>query len=130
MCTLLLNLNPTLTLTGTHTEGHDNCGACPKAKATLRLVNGDKMKSFFDHVGAVKANNTLNGAIQKITDGIKQQTNQATARFKMFQQMPQEVQHFAKWYVKVKKQANRYVWTGYGAKSSAILSYTKQIEKR
>ena len=33
--------------------------------------------------------------------------------------MPQGGQHFAEWYVKVKEQADRCVWTGYGAKSAA-----------
>ena len=77
------------------------------------------MKSLFDHVGLVEAADTFDNAIQKITDGIKQQTNQATARFKLFQQMPQGGQHFAEWYIKVKEQADRCVWTGYNAKSAA-----------
>ena len=97
----------------THTVGHDNCGACWKAKATLRLVGKDEMKSLFDHVGSVKGNNTFDGAIKKIADGIKLQTNQTTARFKLFQQMPQGEQHFEEWYVKVKEQADRCVWTDY-----------------
>ena len=91
---------------GAHTEGHAHCGACRKAKATLRLVGGDAMKSLFDHVGSVEEDDTFDTAINKITNGIKQ-TNQATARFKLFQQMPQGGQHFAEWYVKVKEQADR-----------------------
>jgi len=104
---------------GEHTEQHANCPACRKAKATLRLVGGDGMKSLFDHVGLVEADDTFEDAIQKITNGIKRQTNQATARFKLFQQMPQGGQHFAEWYIKVKEQADRCVWIGYDAKSAA-----------
>ena len=56
---------------GQHTAAHTNCTACRKAKATLRLVGGDEMKSLYDHVGLVEANDTFNKTIKKITDGIK-----------------------------------------------------------
>ena len=104
---------------GEHSEQHANCGACKKAKTTLCLVGGDDMKNLFDHVGLVEAADTFDNAIDKITNGTKRQTNQATARFKLFQQMPQSGQHFAEWYIKVKEQADRCVWTDYNAKSAA-----------
>ena len=98
-----------------HTEGHTDCGACRNAKATLRLVGGDSMKSLFYHVESVEKDYMCDTAIDKI----KQQTNKATARFKLFQQMPQRGQHFMEWYVKVKEQADRCVWAGYDSKAAA-----------
>ena len=64
---------------GEHSEQHANCGACKKAKATLPLVGGDDMKNLFDNVGLVEAADTFDKAIDKITNGIKGQTNHATA---------------------------------------------------
>jgi len=58
-------------------------------KATLRLIRGDEMKRFFDHVGEVANADTFEQAFKKVSNGIKKQTNQPTARFKLFQQMPQ-----------------------------------------
>ena len=51
--------------------------------------------------------------------GIKAQTNQATARFKLFTKMLQGGLPFAEWYPKVKDQANRCIWANYDAKQAA-----------
>ena len=104
---------------GVHAATHTDCGACTKAKATLRLIGGEEMKSLFDHVGGVSDADTFEQAVNKVSEGIQKQTNQATARFKLFQQMPQGGHCFAEWYMKVKEQADRCVWTGYDAKAAA-----------
>ena len=77
------------------------------------------MKSLFDHIGGVSDADTFEQAVNKVSEGIQKQTNQATARFKLFQQMPQGGHCFAEWYMKVKEQADRCVWTGYDAKAAA-----------
>ena len=104
---------------GKHVAAHANCTACTKAKATLRLIGGDEMKRLFDHVGEVTNADIFEQAIKKVSDGIKKQTNQTTARFKLFQQMPQAGNCFAEWYTKIKEQADRCVWTGYDSKAAA-----------
>ena len=43
---------------------------------------------LFVHSGAVEPRDTFTRAVEKIEKGIKNQTNQATARFKLFTKMP------------------------------------------
>ena len=47
------------------------------------------------------------------------QTSQATARFKLYTKLPQGGLTFGEWYPSVKEQADRCIWTGYGAKQAA-----------
>ena len=104
---------------GDHTADHAECSGCKKAKATLELVGGQEMCVLFEHVGVVTDGDTFNQAVDKVEAGIKAQTNQATARFKLFTKMPQGGRTFAEWYPKVKDQAERCVWTGYDARQAA-----------
>ena len=68
---------------GVHTVDHAACGACTKIKATLELVGGKEMCVLYEHVGVVVEEDTFKAAMTKIEAGIKCQTNQATARFKL-----------------------------------------------
>ena len=102
-----------------HTDGHADCEGCKQAKAFLRMAGGDEMVTLFDHVGMVVEGDTMDEAINKIKNGIKMQTNQATARFKLFQQMSQTDEAFASWFPKVKEQAERCDWTNYDGKKAA-----------
>ena len=86
---------------GVHAATHTDCGACTKAKATLRLIGGEEMKSLFDHVGGVSDADTFEQAVNKVSEGIQKQTNQATAWFKLFQQMPQGGHCFACYHTNV-----------------------------
>ena len=104
---------------GVHTVDHAACGACNKLKATLELVGGKDMCVLYEHVGVVVDEDTFDAAITKIEAGIKGQTNQATARFKLFTKMPQGGLTFGEWYPKVKDQAERCIWTNYDAKQAA-----------
>ena len=104
---------------GEHTVGHAACGACSKTKATLELVGGKDMCVLYEHVGVVVDDDTFDAAMKKIEDGIKSQTNQATARFKLFTKMPQGGLSFAEWYPKVRDQAERCIWANYNAKQAA-----------
>ena len=64
----------------------------------------------------------------KVTAGIKKQTNQAAAKFKLMQKMPQSDSCFAEWYPLVKEQAERCIWVGYNrgmAARDAILLQTQ-----
>ena len=118
-----------------HSDGHADCRACGQAKAFLRMAGGDEMVTLFDHVGMVVEGDTMDEAINKIKNGIRKQTNQATARFKLFQQMNQGGEAFAAWFPKVKEQAERCDWTGYDGKRAArdailFQSNSKKLQRK
>ena len=69
---------------GEHTGDHSACAGCKKAKATLELVGGKEMGVLFEYVGVVTDGDTFTQAVEKVEAGIKSQTNQATARFKLY----------------------------------------------
>ena len=102
-----------------HAEIHVDCSSCEQGKAFLKMVGGDEMVTLFDHVGLVGEADTLDQAITKIKDGIKKQTNQASARFKLFMQMQQGGDAFVTWFTKIKEQSDRCDWTGYDEKKAA-----------
>ena len=95
------------------------CAACVKAKNMLRLVGGDQVRTLFDHTGMVEDKDSWKEALEKVTQGIKLQTNQAAARFKLMQKMPQSDSCFAEWYPRVKEQAERCTWLGYNGSMAA-----------
>ena len=95
------------------------CAACVKAKNMLRLVGGDEMRILFDHVGLVKDTDHWDSSLTKITNGIKKQTNQAAARYKLMRQLPQGDMCFAEWYPKIKEQSERCTWDSYNAETAA-----------
>ena len=65
---------------GDHTGDHTNCGACQMTKATLERMGGKEMGMLFEHTGKVTEVDTFAQAVEKIEEGIKKQTKQATAR--------------------------------------------------
>ena len=104
---------------GNHTENHANCASCVANKAQLKMIGGEAMKDLFIHTGGVVAEDTFDEALDKIEVGIRAQTNQAAAKFKLFQEMPQEGRTFGQWYIKVKEQADRCNWSNYNSKYAA-----------
>ena len=107
---------------------NSSCAACLKAKNMLRLVGGDQVRTLFDHVGMVIDTDGWEGTLEKVSRGIKQQTNQAAARFKLMEKMPQSDRCFAEWFPLVKEQAARCTWVGYDesmAARDAILLQTQ-----
>jgi hypothetical protein len=104
---------------GEHTANCKDCGACVQARATLELVGGKEITTLFEHVGGVLEGDTYDKAVKKVEDGILLQTNQATARFKLYTKLPQGGLTFGEWYPRVKEQADRCIWTNYGAKQAA-----------
>ena len=95
------------------------CTVCVKVKNMLRLVGGDEVRTLFDHVGMVGPEDTWEETLQKISYGIKQQTNQAAARFMLMQKMQQGESCFAEWYPRVKEQAERCSWQNYDSNMAA-----------
>ena len=111
------------------------CRACVKSKHLLKLVGGPEVKTLYTHVGKVTAMDSWNQTTVKITRGIKGQTNQASARFKLMQRMPQSEDSFSEWYPGVRDQAERCIWDGYDADAAArdaILLQTrdKQLQQK
>ena len=76
----------------------------------------------------VVATDSWKDTLEKVSQGIKQQTNQAAARLKLTQKMPQNDSCFAEWYPLVKEQAERCIWVDYNrsmAARDAILLQTQ-----
>ena len=106
------------------------CAICIKSKNMLRLVGGDEVRTLFDHVGVVLDTDDWKNALKKVSDGIKRQTNQAAARYKLMQKLPQNDQCFAEWFPKVKEQASRCTWDGYDDKKPARDAILFQTEDK
>ena len=75
---------------GRSTQGHAVCTSCRQEKAMVVMLGGEEMNKLFEHVGKVLDEDTYISAMDKVEQGIRQLTNQATARFKLFQEMPQD----------------------------------------
>ena len=87
-----------------HTVGHADCGGCVQAKVMLELLGGKEVDYLFKHVGNIEEDDTWEDTIEKINRGIKRQTNQAVARYKLFIQLPQKDQPFSSWYPTIREQ--------------------------
>ena len=98
---------------GREAEGHRICSSCKQEKALVVILGGDEMDKLFKHVGGVEEQDTYVQAMHKVEKGIKALTNQATARFKLYQEMRQEGRGFREWSQLVVEQADRCDWTGY-----------------
>ena len=129
------------------TVGKDD--ASDKVKvATLQALGGPEMVDLLELQGKVQlvaiqadaaqgvvavAADSYEVAIKKIRDAIVASTNNAMARLKLFQQMPQQGKAFAIWGAEVIKQARRVDWTAYGdreAARDAILFQTSDAKLR
>ena len=85
----------------------------------LELFGGKEIMRLFKHVGKVEEADSYQEAVDKVIEGIRKQTNQALARFRLLNQMPQQKSAFAEWYPKIRDQAGRCVWAGYNEDSAA-----------
>ena len=97
--------------TGREDAAHIVCSSCTQEKAMVVMLGGDDMKKLFEHVGAVAAGYSYVKAMDKVEQGIRMLTNQATARFKLFQEMPQDGRGFREWSQLVVEKTNRCDWT-------------------
>merc|ERR1719206_434242 len=68
--------------------------------------------------------------MKKVEEGIKRLTNQATARYKLFQAMPQDGQSFDSWVQLVVEQAKRCDWVGYDEDKAARDAILYQMDDR
>ena len=67
-----------------HTDLHVDCDSCVRAKVMLELLGGKEVEYLYKHVSVIEKEDTWNATIEKISNGIKRQTNQAVARFELF----------------------------------------------
>ena len=118
--------------TGVQTDStqvdHVVCDSCKQEKAIMLMLGGDEMEKLFDHVGKVVEADTFKKALDKVENGIKGLTNQATARYKLFQEMPQDGQVFNIWAKLVVEQADRCDWQNYGKENAARDAILYQME--
>ena len=91
-------------------DDHVVCPSCEQEKSLILCFGGDEMERLFEHVGKVEESDTYAKAMKKVEEGIRKLTNQATARYKLFQEMPQDGQSFDSWVQLVVEQANRCDW--------------------
>ena len=139
--------------------GKDNTSDKIKV-AVLQAVGGPEMVALVKHVGKVKVTetpavaevqaaqgvaavarveaipaDTFDQAVEKIRQGIRGQTNQAMAKFKLFKEMQQDGKTFAEWWPDVLEQAERCDWSKYNSETAArdaILYQTcnKKLKKK
>ena len=119
-----------------HTNGHvaeaggGTCKGCVASKDILLMIGGKEMERLFKHTGMVLDTDTFDAGVEKVRQGIRKQTNQASARFKLMQQMSQSGVAYSKWYPEVRDQAERCDWTNYGAKEAARDAILFQCDDR
>ena len=111
-------------------DAHAACDSCEQEKALLLHFGGDEMERLFEHVGGVVAADNYGKAVKKVEEGIKKLTNQATARYKLFQEMPQDGQPFDGWSQLIKEQANRCDWAAYDSSRAARDAILFQMDDR
>ena len=109
---------------------HTVCASCRQEKAMIVMLGGEEMHKLFEHVGKVTETDTYISAMNKVEQGIKQLTNQATARFKLFQEMSQDGRGFREWSQLVVEQANRCDWRNYDKDKAARDAILFQMEDK
>ena len=62
------------------------CRACKKMRNFMIFIGSAEVKMLFDHVGNVTETDNWPRILEKILNGIRGQTNQAMARFKLMQE--------------------------------------------
>ena len=68
-------------------------------------IGGTEVKTLFDHIGNVTETDPWLEILEKVVNGIRGQTNQVTARFKLMQRLPHNDELFSEWYPKIREQA-------------------------
>ena len=81
------------------------CSACTRMKNFMILIDGAEVKALFDHMENVTDTDNWPEILEKVADGIRRQTNQATEWFKLMQRLPQNDKYFTEWYPKIREQA-------------------------
>ena len=93
-------------------------------------MGGEEMNKLFEHVGGMIDEDTYIEAMDKVEQGIMLLTNQVTARFKLFQEMPQDGRGFREWSQLVVEQANRCDWSQYDKSKAARDAILFQMEDK
>ena len=106
------------------------CGACIRSKHLLKLVGGPEVKTLYTHVGKVTVTDSWDETVVKILRGIKGQMNQAAARFKLMQRLPQNNDGFTEWYPNFRDQAGRCIWDSYDADAAAAARHNYIANQR
>ena len=94
------------------------------------MLGGEEMNKLFEHVGGMIDEDTYIEAMDKVEQGIMLLTNQVTARFKLFQEMPQDGRGFREWSQLVVEQADRCDWSQYDKSKAARDAILFQMEDK
>ena len=120
--------------TGEHTDRltdqHVACASCKQEKAMIVMFGGEEIAKLFEHTGEVQEGDSYKAALDKVEAGIKKLTNQATARFKLYQEMSQDGRGFGEWSQLVVEQANRCDWENYNAQRAARDAILFQLDDK
>ena len=83
------------------------------------MIGSTEVKMLFDHVRNVTEIDNWSRILEKISNGIRGQMNQAMVRFNIMQRMPQNEELFMEWYLHIRDQVRQCTWTGYNADAAA-----------
>ena len=81
------------------------CAECKKTRNWVLLMGGTEIKTLCNHVGNATETDNWPKRLEKISNGIRGQMNQAMARFELMQKLPQNKEYFAEWYPQIREQA-------------------------
>ena len=89
-------------------------------KAMILLKGGRDMRILFEHVGMVLDADTFEQSVEKITNKLKERTNQVVQRNMLLSNHPQGTKSFEKWSREVSDSAKLIDFMGYDWKQAAV----------
>ena len=89
-------------------------------KALTRLKGGADMKTLFEHVGEVVAEDTFEQAVTKIRTKLTGRTNKTVQRNMLLCSNPRSSKTFEKWSQEIAEAAKLISYEGYNWKSAAV----------
>ena len=89
-------------------------------KAMILLKGGKDMRILFEHVGMVLDADDFQQSVDKITNKLKERTNQVVQRNMLLSNHQQGTKSFEKWSREVSDSAKLIDYTGYDWKQAAV----------
>ena len=89
-------------------------------KAMLLLKGGKDMRTLYDHVGKVLADDTFDATVTKITNGLTARTNKVVQRNMLLTAFPQGSKSFEKWTLEISQAAKLISYTNYDWQQAAV----------
>ena len=86
----------------------------------LLLKGGKDMRTLYDHVGKVLADDTFDATVTKITNGLTARTNKVVQRNMLLTAFPQGSKSFEKWTLEISQAAKLISYTNYDWQQAAV----------